>query len=323
MKTFKINFSGCYESYPCKHTVTINDSGVITKLLMSGTEIIKLIMTKNIDCSYQDFQHFEYLFNSSAEHNFLNTLKNKVVEKKIIFNDDKQMMLDMMHESPEVTFSINQVRRCVEHLKVIHKCDKINSEFIYKNKNKMLCYISEIICFDSNGSQFCPNVVDIFIDNIFIKKWYSVCVDDFIIEHKLPVINNIKIIINDPNCADVFIKLYLEKDIGRSHCKLSRLSSTFELLYSGNKLLDSLKCNGVYSDIYFVFDNIELAKTISLHNILINVPTKILKLKDNTCCYKFCELVYGIELNNFEFKIDSEPQNVAIYGKRVTVIDFE
>ncbi len=79
MKTYKINFDRCYESYPCQHPLTIIENGNSTTTLCSARHLIKLIMDENIVCTYDDFQHFEYLFNSPDHHNYLEKLNKSTI----------------------------------------------------------------------------------------------------------------------------------------------------------------------------------------------------------------------------------------------------
>lgn len=326
MTTYNIDFKGCYESFPCKHSVKIIKNGITKNILMSGPDIVRLIIEKNIQVEYDDFLHFKYLFKSSNEYNFLDSLVNKKkLDIEII--DNSLTIYDFMYKDPTICFSANINRTCVPHYKVIHKCDFINNKFIYKNNNHSMlrCNIYKVICVDELEKEYCPEKVDMCINNIFIKTWYNTCVENLDIPNGIPIINNLEIIVHDTICKNVFLQLYLENIVNEKKSIIYR-NNTYELLYEGNNLSNVLDLENIYSDIFFEFNNISLAKNICLSienlNLLMDVPISFLKLKNNICVYKFCEQNYGINFKNLKFKIISEPQYIKIYGNKQNKIKY-
>ena len=78
-ENISIDFSICYESFPCKHNVSWKSTnpmggqvnGGKNSRLMSGPEICNLIVEQNLNVSYDDMAHFAYCFTSPAHGEYL------------------------------------------------------------------------------------------------------------------------------------------------------------------------------------------------------------------------------------------------------------
>jgi len=316
MPNYEIDYNGCYESFPCQHLVSIDGR---QSCLLNGYNIIDIIIDNKIQCSYNDFKHFEYLFNKKEHFSYLEYLRNLKTNNKsqINFYDLHENIYDYMYKNPAMTVSHkNFPRSVVKHTRLLHKCFKNNDQFIYKPNQKHSLYLKEIIC-DNN---IIPNKVELFIDNILIKTWYKDCCKNLKIteNYGIYVKEEIKIVVeNNDVIENVFIDLLLNEMEFKPY---SISLNTTEILHTDNKRYFSIKLNdnNVYSKIFLVFDDLTNINTISLtlNDILIldTVPKNYLNLKDNILSYKFCELEYGENIKDLTFDIEGEFNEIKIYG---------
>src|SRR5579872_1202420 len=140
---YNIDFSGCYESRPCQHHVTITQNtatmfGSPVTTLMYAPDIMDLIIRENISVTYKELLHFSYCFNSPECQKLLEKLKKEYdsIKEGYIVNNDGKKINQLLHKDPQITFGREIYRRTFEHHKMIHACTKIeNNVFTYTSQN--------------------------------------------------------------------------------------------------------------------------------------------------------------------------------------------
>jgi hypothetical protein len=200
-------------------------------------------------------------------------------------------------------------------------------------------------------------MVEIYINNILIKKVYSEIINNLtneyltyiypynIVDSTYPLTPNTKITIKifDLNqIDDVYFNVILEKNDSKKAYdeyfletnSIEFVCTTHELLYEG--IESDIMVNfeyGYYSDIYFVCENIlDNISSISLTNtdviLLDNIPSILLDHSKNLILYSLKvneNFISGIKIdgNNFlKIKLNKSNPNskIKIYGNKLFII---
>lgn len=203
---YKIDFSMCYESLPCKHNVSFLSHAENTVSLMSAPDIVALILKHNIPITYTNFKHFAYCFdphlypkdckqfiyrNNSKKPIFsvkkANALLKQLKDKQENTTDYRisvdQNTYSYQHDSPQIIFSKTIFRRHLPNYLLTIKCDQVtDNKFSYSgskhsNDSVSLCGILgtnflKNIYVMKNGKPHHPDRLDFYLDSKLIKTWY-------------------------------------------------------------------------------------------------------------------------------------------------------
>ena len=108
-----IDFTMCYESYPCQHRVTSFGSS----RLYSGPAICDLVMQNKLPVSAKQFSHFAYCFTSQAHRDYLKYLESEQIKQgqQIKLIDSQEEIIKQFHDVPQITYGKIVFRKATQH----------------------------------------------------------------------------------------------------------------------------------------------------------------------------------------------------------------
>lgn len=301
----------------------------------------------------------------------INNLKLDIIsetskmEKYFTYKPDVTMVKNLYKKNLDCKICIFPLENQTSHTSIKKYSNifewNINSDtnyLTYKifNNNLEFGHLKDMF-FIVNSKQYNPKIVEIYINDVFIKKIYSEVFDDKIVNdcidnnnqnnyticdstYPLCSSTRLKIIIkDDKEIENVFFKIFLEKveEINKNYFiennEMKFLSNTHELLYEG---IDSdIIINepyGYYQDIYIVCANIENnIQTISLTNtdavLLSDVPTQLLSYNKNVAVYSLKilnQIISGLKISDdnwLDIKLKKNPNSkIKIFGNKLFFI---
>jgi hypothetical protein len=373
MTKIYIDFEKCYESYPCQHNVTYygeNDE-ILGTYLTGAREICDMLTSEKCEhnCTVNDFSHFSYL-NFPNYNTFMNKLKEKfhsVDEKqnKVAISCCPKLLSKIKNNDPEITLSLKMSQRVIPFQIVKHAIDfdgnnfilnvnKFKSEYCVINKGDFL--LTELF-FTKNNKMHIPEYVDIYIDNVLVKTWYSdvMCEESskekYTLENvPMHYVDNIHVKIHE-NCDDVQVTF------GFIHCEIYNNNNnnipkkcedtTHELLFDENSNSNFIRVcgNGYFSK--FIICSEHYMKNVSMYidyennnkfTLLDKVPTCILtesssqkRVSHSLVYFKNNVPLSGISLNEKNtlcicldlFGYNMLPCKIKVYGIKSTLIEYQ
>lgn len=207
--------------------------------------------------------------------------------------------------------------------------------------------------FMSDSKKIYPELVEIYLNNVFVKKVYGDIINNIINDDEkqnmysiadstYPLHSDlkIKIIIKDTKLIDnIYFNVFLEKieknDINEylnKNIYIEHTIKTHELLYHGFETNICVNDNvnyGNYNDIWIICENIiDNIETISITNsdtiIMQNIPIQI--ICNNSNSFRYCltvkeQSIFGIKINSengLEIKLKKKSNSkIKIYGTKI------
>jgi hypothetical protein len=341
-----------------------NKKEIVSNIISNNKKDIINLEKKIIKSSNPIIQNEVIWYSNSLNSDELELkFKNKNWNKKndidnIIMNDNNNDTNKSNKE--EINISVKQVyNKDINYKNCIFSCKKIESNiFVWDNScnpnNFILLYLKNLY-FTSNGKLYNPTVIEIYINDIFIKKIYSEFIksnEEYNISYNsfpFPLLSNLKITIKieDNNQIDqIFFKTYFEKIEDKikipyfdKNIYNEYISNTHILLYEGidSDIIIKDEC-GYYQDIWIICENIiDNIKSISLINIdnilsqniilLQDIPIYFFENKNNLLSYSFTYndiLMSGININNDNYiniKLNkNDNSKIKLYGNKLIII---